>query len=491
MARKVRWNKQLVEAWLQKKGFGELVDDEFEDTRHWHTWRCKSGHEFSQKLDYIRANESFCKECEPRYKRQEYTRFVFQQLTNERFDLRRNLDWLRNDRGNRNCLELDGYNEELSIAFEYDGGQHEQRVEAWQDENEFEELQRKDRLKDALCREKGIALIRIGHEVKTDEIEAHVTAEIRRNGLGHVIVGTVDNSNYISIVQDEFLSEARKYAEEHGGECRSELILTTSDPVIFYCPIHDHDWHVSLSALRSRPTWCLHCSHAAIGERNKKRAKQDFEARIGKGKEPLDKMATNFSGYKCHSDIPVDEYIDRETEYQWECPDEAHPPFPLSYKKAQQAHKRGQPHICPKCNKKERITIEQMHDFAKNNGGTCLTKKLDKAGDSVVEFKCKAKEHKIFTRTATQVKNNSKLGRLWCPDCPGGKTAKHDLEFVKSLCEDNNCELQAKEYHDNHTKMNIKCKKCSYEFEESLKTMRKWVRNGDPWCEMCFMLESY
>mgnify|MGYP004109577763 CR=1 FL=1 len=305
------------------------------------------------------------------------------------------MDWLRNDRGNRNCLELDGYNEELSIAFEYDGGQHEQRVEAWQDENEFEELQRKDRLKDALCREKGIALIRIGHEVKTDEIEAHVTAEIRRNGLGHVIVGTVDNSNYISIVQDEFLSEARKYAEEHGGECRSELILTTSDPVIFYCPIHDHDWHVSLSALRSRPTWCLHCSHAAIGERNKKRAKQDFEARIGKGKEPLDKMATNFSGYKCHSDIPVDEYIDRETEYQWECPDEAHPPFPLSYKKAQQAHKRGQPHICPKCNKKERITIEQMHDFAKNNGGTCLTKKLDKAGDSVVEFKCKAKEHKM------------------------------------------------------------------------------------------------
>ncbi len=249
---------QTVTAWLQKKGYGELVDNEFKGTKHRHIWRCKLGHEFPRTFDFIKQNDIFCSKCEPRYRRQEYTRFVFQQLTGKRFHLHRNLDWLRDDRGGRNCIELDGYNEKLSIAFEYDGGQHEQRVEAWQDENEFEELQRKDRLKDTLCKEKGVVLIRIRHELKTDEIEAHVTAELQKNGLGHLIVGTVDNSNYRSIVTHELLREAREYAEERGGECRSELILIISDPVTFYCPIHDHEWPVSLGALRSRPTWCSH-----------------------------------------------------------------------------------------------------------------------------------------------------------------------------------------------------------------------------------------
>ena len=485
MARRVRWNKQTVTAWLQKKGYGELVDDEFKGTRHRHTWRCKLGHEFPRTFDYIKQNDIFCSKCEPRYRRQEYTRFVFQQLTEKRFHLHRNLDWLRDDRGERNCIELDGYNEELSIAFEYDGGQHVNRVEEWHDETQFANQQRKDKLKDTLCKEKGVVLIRIGHELKIDEIEGYVTAELQKNGLGHLIVGTVDNSNYRSIVTDELLREAREYAEERGGECRSELILTASDPVTFYCPIHDHEWTVTLSSLRNKPSWCYHCSQEANVERLRQRNKQDFEERRGKGREPLDKMAANFPGYQCLSD----EYDDGETEYQWKCPEETHPPFLLTYNRARDAHRAGQPHICSKCNKKDRITIGDMEDHAKKNGGTCLTKELDDRGKTVVRFKCGNKEHEPFTHTATAVKNETKRGRLvWCPDCPGSRKRKHDLAFAKSLCEKNNCELLSEKYHENTTKMKIKCKKCGFKFDEHLRWMQRW--DGEVWCDICIIQDS-
>ena len=38
------------------------------------------------------------------------------------FERRRDLPWLINDRGN--AMELDGYNSEISIAFEHNGQQH-------------------------------------------------------------------------------------------------------------------------------------------------------------------------------------------------------------------------------------------------------------------------------------------------------------------------------------------------------------------------------
>ena len=462
---RIMWDEEKITAWLRKHRFyGELVDDDWVSTKHRHNWRCYFDHTFGKRFEDIRREMKFCPECAPTYQMQEYTRFVFQQLTGKRFPLRRDLDWLRNDKTGE-FLELDGYNEELGVAFEYDGAQHAKRVEQWQDEAEHDEQKRRDDLKDALCEKNKVALIRVGHDLRIGEIEAHVVAELRKKGLEHVIVGAVDKSKYNPATNYELLKEAREYAGEKGGECRQESIVTASEPITFYCPIHDHEWTVSLASLRHRESWCKYCSRAAVSD-------SQYEE---KGKEHLDTMAANFPGYKCLSQ----NYAGAKEDYQWQCPG-GHPPFWLSYSEAQSAHRRGQQHICPVCNKKRRITIGDMHTHAEKHGGTCLTKELDEKGKTVVRFECGNKEHEPFTYTATMVKNNP---NLWCPICQNRKKFRHDIAFVRSLCEKNNFELSSDEYKSNTILMKARCKKCGHEIEKHLRWMQH--KDGSQWCDMC------
>ena len=69
-------------------------------------------------------------------------------------------DWLKNSKTNRN-LELDYYNEELKLAFEYQGLQHEQYDPFFhkKDINNFYKQQEHDRIKKEICEKKGIKLI--------------------------------------------------------------------------------------------------------------------------------------------------------------------------------------------------------------------------------------------------------------------------------------------------------------------------------------------
>lgn len=78
-------------------------------------------------------------------------------------------DWLINEEGNK--IQLDGYNEQLKIAFEADGKQHTHFIEYFHKTIEnFEKRQKMDLIKDKLCKERGIILIRIPYTVKYEQI---------------------------------------------------------------------------------------------------------------------------------------------------------------------------------------------------------------------------------------------------------------------------------------------------------------------------------
>jgi hypothetical protein len=82
--------------------------------------------------------------------------------------------FLRNPDSGRN-LELDGFCEELQLAFEYDGQAHSCFPNAFhRTKEQFEAQQKRDVLKDQLCKRAGVHLIRISHTIPFDEIETHV-----------------------------------------------------------------------------------------------------------------------------------------------------------------------------------------------------------------------------------------------------------------------------------------------------------------------------
>ena len=75
--------------------------------------------------------------------------------------------WLMNN--NQNKMELDGYNEDLKIAFEYNGEQHYKKIKKY-NQTDLDLKQRKldDRMKSEICLVKGIKLVVIPPFKQTD-----------------------------------------------------------------------------------------------------------------------------------------------------------------------------------------------------------------------------------------------------------------------------------------------------------------------------------
>lgn len=87
-------------------------------------------------------------------------------------------NWLKNPSTGR-CLELDGYNEDLQIAVEYNGEQHYK----WPNftgisEEDFNKQRERDQLKVDICNSKQICLLRIPYTVPLERIPLAVYSKL-------------------------------------------------------------------------------------------------------------------------------------------------------------------------------------------------------------------------------------------------------------------------------------------------------------------------
>lgn len=76
-------------------------------------------------------------------------------------------------------LELDGYCEELKMAFEYDGEQHFLPIRHWGGENRLHKTQERDKLKDVLCKQNNVELLRISYK-QVEDIDSIIREFIRK-----------------------------------------------------------------------------------------------------------------------------------------------------------------------------------------------------------------------------------------------------------------------------------------------------------------------
>ena len=90
-------------------------------------------------------------------------------------------DFLKNPLTNRN-LELDGYNAELSLAFEYNGVQHYEYPNIFhKTKKEFEQQLSRDNYKRRVCDRVGIYLINIPYTVPYDKIPDYIKDRLPHN----------------------------------------------------------------------------------------------------------------------------------------------------------------------------------------------------------------------------------------------------------------------------------------------------------------------
>lgn len=82
--------------------------------------------------------------------------------------------WLRNPKTNY-PMELDGYNEELKIGFEYNGEQHYKYPHRFhKNMQEFVDLVERDNVKLDICDREGVYVITVPYNVKLEEIASYI-----------------------------------------------------------------------------------------------------------------------------------------------------------------------------------------------------------------------------------------------------------------------------------------------------------------------------
>lgn len=110
---------------------------------------------------------------------EEFAREILQNLFNKPFPKVRP-EFLKNIKTGRN-LELDGYNEELKLAFEYNGIQHYQYPNfTGQSYEDFQKQKIRDKMKIDRCDDKGIYVIIIPYHVKPGRMREFIISRLPR-----------------------------------------------------------------------------------------------------------------------------------------------------------------------------------------------------------------------------------------------------------------------------------------------------------------------
>ncbi len=109
-------------------------------------------------------------------------REVFESIFQKPFDKIRP-DFIKNDCTEK-PLEIDGYNEDLKLGFEYQGVQHYKYTPYFhKSPNDFEKQQYRDGLKRDECKKLGIKIIEIPYTVEIDDIKEFVIKRLKEEGV--------------------------------------------------------------------------------------------------------------------------------------------------------------------------------------------------------------------------------------------------------------------------------------------------------------------
>lgn len=138
------------------KNNGKCLSKIYEECMALLLWECEFGHQWKACYSNIKNQHQWCPMCS-RFKSERLAREIIEIITGVSFNKIRPF-WLKYENGKN--LELDGYNEDLQIAFEYHGKQHYEEIPHFHRfVNSFKEQEERDIWKEIQCDEMNIDLI--------------------------------------------------------------------------------------------------------------------------------------------------------------------------------------------------------------------------------------------------------------------------------------------------------------------------------------------
>ncbi len=261
---------------------GQLVSpiSEYETLKSRVRVRCADGHEWEVAAASIVGANSWCPECQGTAG-ETITRHIFEATYGAPFPKCRP-DFLRTNVGG--YLELDGYNSNLALAFEYQGPHHHGR-----------DQMRRDVEKRQRCKALGITLLEVPFVKKPYPPESVLTVVAE-------VIKAFDPNREIVLPDEEFfpqkLRQLQELAHSHGGHLISDRYLGAKEKHVWKCSNPGHpQWEATAEQLVRHDTWCPHCAGVARKDLN---WLQDFAVEHGLG-------------------LLTDEYRGANEKYTWVC----------------------------------------------------------------------------------------------------------------------------------------------------------------------------
>jgi hypothetical protein len=283
---------------------------------------------------------------------------------------------LVNEKGNQ--LELDGYNKEQNLAFEYQGIQH-RKIAFNMTDDDLEHRKKEDALKAKLCMEHGITLIQVPDDkiLPYNKMQAFIIKEYQKK-TGKTL-GKTPKFDYKKFIvhENKYAKKFREYVESKGGTLLTPYI-TAKKKVKILCE-HGYKWTTTPNSIY-QGNWCPHCA--------------------GNAKDTSKLFKEIGEKFNC---TLISEYKNARTPLTYTC-EKGHTfnKDPYWLKKNYKRITR----ICPDCRQDE--YAEKFEAFVEQKGGTLLTPYEGRFKE--VEIRCKH-EH-TFTITPGYAYQGG-----WCDIC--------------------------------------------------------------------------
>lgn len=422
-------------------------------------WRCAEGHIFRTTAASVRHAYSWCPDCaESRYER--IVRAHFEQIFRKDFPKARPT-WLRNPKTGR-ALELDGYCEDLSLAFEHQGPHHylDDFVPHWKNRSKTT-ITEIDAIKRRLCKRHGVTLIIVPElhaRLPIKELQSFIiqkAAEAEHSVPRGAARAAINVSGaYQGTRERRQLERMQAIAKERGGRLMSTCYVDVHSHLEWKCRC-GYRWAASAGNV-ARGKWCPKCAG--------RRKDMAYVAGIAR-RQRCDCLSTKYEGM--------------HQRMRWRCRTCRH------VWKSSLANLRSG-HACPSCAVQRQLEARRhaaesvARRLAKARGGRLLSPMTEyKTGKSRLLWQCNSCETKWRASISTL-----RSGGTWCPTCGRNKASRArrlGLAECQRTAAENGGRCVSKTYAGVHSPMTWECGVCGYRWRTPLNC----IRHGQSWCAKC------
>ena len=367
--------------------------------------RCNLGHEFENDWNHMTGTrKGWCQICTKGSKSEELARTTFEQLFGGEFRKRRPR-WLKNSRGRQ--MELDGYEEPLALAFEYQGRQHFEAIGIYGKGQNVKQRAADDAMKRRLCDENGVTLIELRWDQKYTDFPKIIRSQLGAKAKSLRVDWSKEISFEAAFIRDDRLEELRSALATRNLDLISEKWVDVSYRYKIRCRNCGHSFEQSArSYLNSRKVaGCKKCSMASVAELVSGR-------KLGISK--LEDIANRYEAL-----LISDSYVDKKSKYEWIC---------------RQGHKvvrniesiQRSGYLCIECNA-PKTQISDLRKFAESRGGRILSPEYLGVHQQHL-WQCANGD--TFERTWTGIQR----AKFFCPACEEKlATRKQMIEYAEKF----------------------------------------------------------